>query len=215
MSNLSMLFQLNESENWKSILLEKLDIKFNPEIEIEARLGTIIDKKSRERINIPTNQIVLFDSNKNESNSFISGVKIKDYEYIKEKFKNLQSISVKDKVVIDGKIRNIYIKNELHECMSKEKLRSFDLYCPNFLYDIRLSISRERKTEFKASSTLHKYVRERERETFKAGSYKFEFTAVKNENSYINHEVEVEVENENYDKNEFLNVIINLQNDQN
>lgn len=201
---------LNLNKDITDILLQKLNIIYTSETEIETRLGTIIDKKTNERISLPTKHAVIFTSN-SENHRFVSGVNQNDFARIKNRFDGVECKRVVDKVVMDGRTRHVYHGTNLKECIDKERLVSVDLYCPEMEYDLRLSISRERMVDFKVSGNRNKFIRFRERDTFLVGDYKVEFTTVSNEKQGVTYEVEIEVVNGEFDKNEFITCIFNLQ----
>lgn len=202
-------------------------IRYNedPIYEVEARLGTINDKKSGERINIRAKHPIIFKKLPDEFR-FVSGVADEYFECVKKTFESLKNgRKTKDKVVFVKDIRKIYKEGDPNPLiMKKTRVRSFEIHFPGNEYDVRISISYEkiineemltrRNTNFTIRSGAPKFdmVRKRDRISYFCGLYLFEFTSVSDDVCDLSKEVEIEVGEYEFDKIEFFDILNNISN---
>lgn len=210
----------------ENIIIDFLKDKTNKNYEIEARLGRIISKITNQRISYYTAHPVIFNKVPSEM-KFISGV---DADHHKLLQKNLfgdkyDEINLErkyeDHTEISNKVRRIKIISENNEnILYQEKIRLHDItiYLPNNIYDVRLSISQEINVD--SSKFVPQNIsikRTRKRNSYLCKDYSFDFTIVKNEyknqkedDALKTYEAEIEVLNKEFDKSEFVKMILNF-----
>lgn len=181
-------------------------------LEIEARLGIILDRKSGTRIDLGAAHPVIFMSQKSEF-YFQSGVTNSFFEKVATKLSDLESTRVEEVVIIKNKIRTIYSDGK-KTIMRKVRLRTFEIHFPNCQYDVRISFSKEELLNKEEEMRIIKkrgegFRRERDRISISATPYKFDLTSIKSSNQSI-YEVEVEIIDFGFNRNEFFNILENL-----
>lgn len=133
-----------------------------------------------------------------------------DFELTINKFKNYETINIKDRIVIHKHGRYTFVDGQIKEAIKKTKLKTYDIYNPNSKYDMRLSISRERKIESVPISERGTIMeRLRERTSFQKNDMSIDCTIVKTDKD-TTYEVEVEVTKKKYNIEDFISVIFNV-----
>lgn len=224
---------LKPSEDQISSILEKhlldKDRKIN---EVEIRLGKLINKITKKRVNFPTQHPIIFDYTPSEF-EFKGGVDKNDFVYIKNKLfnkimedtdleiqhktrsKDLVSVSKQSIRKIEGLDDDNNVISTKYE--KKTRIKNITIYLPNYIYDVRLSFSVETASSEEAFKKLGVTVkRNRSRESFALKNYSFDFTKVrqpkslsKNEEEPI-YEIELEITSDKYRIKEFVQMIFNL-----
>lgn len=195
--------------DFKTAFNNALNLQTTKDIEIEIRIGTIIDTFTSQRIEVNSTHPILIKTPA-PNMRFESGVDDSTFNHIINKFKDFPSEKIQDQITLLKYARITYVDGEIKECINKRKIKNYNIYLPGFDYDLRLGISREEKVPFKPfSKTMIISQRERDRTTFKIKDYSLDFTVV-NYNNKKKYEVEVEVKNMDFDREEFLNVVYNL-----
>lgn len=198
-------------KDFTTSLIEILKSKSGDDLEIEIRFGTIKDSFTRERLNIESLHPILINSN-NPQLRFIPGVTESDFENLITKYMNYNSTKIKDRIVIHKLGRYTFENGEIKESIKKIKLKTYDIYNPDSSYDMRLSISREKKIEF-VPITERGTIKERlrERTKFDLDDLCLDCTIVNSEKDTL-YEVEVEVVNQKYDIANFINTVFQVFN---
>lgn len=218
--------------SFKQIVLDFLTNNNVPNAEIEARLGQVMSKITQQRLNYDISHPVIFETIPFDLN-FVSGVKYEHLvsfkkrvfgmDYEKSNFRRER----RDQTTISDRFRKIetFYSSEKDDGVSvtyqnKSKIKEILIYMPHCKYDVKISISVEKKvdeSEFKPENI--KLQRERHRESFLCKDYVFDVTRIKNkilkpkemeiEQTF---EIELEVLNINYNKEEYLTMVFNLSN---
>lgn len=192
------IFHQVKHKEFKAIIHEFIALKEYKNIEIEARLGRIMNKICKRRIDFRTEHPIIFEQLANEF-CFESGVDEKDYLKIKNLISGESLLTaISDKITIANRIRKIESLNNPENVSfeRKEKIKSLDIFLPDFKYDVRISISSETVAQAKEFDGAKPLIsRLRRRESLPAGPFVFDFTKVssadaKNTKSY---EVELEI----------------------
>lgn len=218
----SDLLSKPSTKSIQSIILHFLDQKLPKQgIEIEARIGRITSRTTNKRMNYETLHPIVFQNLPNEF-EFKGEVAKEDFNKIKQilfengsvdKFTKTES---SDKISVSRNIRKIQT-NETIVYQKKTKMARIDIYMPEFAYDIRISISIE--TDVEQKDFIQKFTRiqrNRERKSFRFNEYSFDFTKVissKGNNKEENtreYEIEVEVKDMEFNKIEFVTMLLNL-----
>ncbi|TBU07368.1 beta chain of mRNA capping enzyme [Hamiltosporidium magnivora] len=188
---------------------EFMSIKDTENLEIEGRIGTIIDKFTNNRIKLNCPHPIILKSNSNYR--FQSGVTQSYFEDKICKLEELNFSTVNDRVVLSKGIRYLYEGDKLISCQKKYKEKTIDIYLPGSVYDIRISFNREISVESEKSKHFVKnLIRNRKRKSFLFHEYSLDFTVVENECKDVTNEIEVEVKDFGFSKLEFLDILINL-----
>lgn len=207
------LHLLEESMNTiRSSFSELLKVKSDKCLEIEARLGMLVDRKSGARIDLGAAHPVIFTSQKSEF-YFQSGVSSSFFQNIYKGLSNLEASRVEEVVVIKNRIRTTYSDGK-KSLMRKIRLRTFEIHFPRCQYDVRMSFSKEEVLEKEAGIGVSKsmgagFRRERDRVSMPTDFYKFDLTSIKSADKFI-YEVEVEVIDFGFDRNEFFSILENI-----
>lgn len=173
-------------------------------IEIESRLGTLIDVFTGERLRINSAHPILLEQF--HDSKFKSGVPENDFTKMKKLFENENSTKISDKVtfykgfrktVCDGKITTI----------KKKRIAVFDIYMPKHAYDLRIAVSRETPVDFDMRNS--EFSRSRERESFQKNNLQFDFTVTVSGNKK-QYEIETEMLNSECNLLDFLHISMNF-----
>lgn len=189
----------------KSILRKKEE-----NIEIEARLGLILDKTTGSRIDIDAKHPIIF-STKNTPFTFTSGVKESHFNKLKKLFINYPQENIEETIVITNKTRRIYESGKLKCTMEKVKITSYEIHFPNCDYDVRIAISKETIVKDKGPIIDKKKVirRDRSRISIPFDKFRFDFTKINLPNEQI-HEIELEIVDSCYNNELFFSCLQNL-----
>lgn len=196
----------------KSSFAKLLEVNNDKCLEIEARLGVILDRKTGTRIDLGAAHPVIFMSQKSEF-YFQSGVTSPFFQKVNQNLSCLKSSRIEEVVIIKNKVRTIYSDGK-KTIMRKVRLRTFEIHFPSCRYDVRISFSKEellnREEEMRiVKKKVEGFRRERDRISMSASSYKFDLTSIKSSNQFI-YEIEVEITDFDFDRNEFFNILENL-----
>lgn len=188
---------------------EELSVKERENIEIEARLGKIVDINSNERISLSTPHPVLIKS-LDGNYRFRSGVSEEAYDRILSRFKDNEHKRVLDRVIVHKNGRYTFIDGKISSSIKKVRLKSFEIYNPYSEYDIRVSIRVEHPIEFKPIVDKRAIVeRNRDRTSFLIDGFSFDFTNIQSRDR-MSYEIEVEVVDLSYNKDDFISIMMNL-----
>lgn len=199
-------------EFFKKLIYKHLKLPSFEEIEVEARVGRLINVITKKRINYQTEHPIIFSRLPNEL-CFENGVDKQDFAQIKNTItEGRPTNNICDRVTIGNKIRRI----ESSEGVTYEKkmrLVSFDIYLPEFKYDVRISVSKETKAEQKDFvSSKNAFTRTRDRESYSSGAFTFDFTKTSRgiEGDSRVFEVEMELKDPEIGLDDFIDVLFNL-----
>ncbi|KAI5149560.1 hypothetical protein ENBRE01_0982 [Enteropsectra breve] len=190
------------------------EVKNINNLEVEARLGTITDMVTRERINFKTPMPMVF-TERMEGMFFSSGVTELDYGKLSAVLSECKHTESKDKIMIRSNIRKIE-KDEMAVYQKKVRRFVLNVYMPQSKYDLRISVSIEASVEpnqWKVRAGEFVKTRFRSRTSYEWNEYSFDFTKVssKANSSPDTYEVEVEISDlKNYKIEEFINIVLNL-----
>ncbi|ELA42169.1 uncharacterized protein VICG_00812 [Vittaforma corneae ATCC 50505] len=200
-------------EFFKKLIYKHLKLPSFKEIEIEARLGRITNLITKKRINYQVEHPIVFSRLPNEL-CFENGVDKQDFAQIKNTIMEGQRTNnICDKVTICNKIRRIESpEGTVYE--KKVRLSSFDIYLPEFKYDIRISVSKETKAEARDFfNAKNPFTRTRERVSCQSGPFSFDFTkaskGMENGDSKV-FEVEMELKDPDIGLDGFVDILFNL-----
>lgn len=214
------LFRNRYTSTIQNLVLKRLGSENVGSVEIEVRLGRIVNKITTKRINFEIQHPIVFESLPNEYR-FTSGVEKHDFGIIKHAlFPDTVPTVVQDRVTVSRSVRKIE-QDGSTRYEKKVKILTIDMYLPDMLYDVRVSVSREVVVDQKEFSIGHQsssyYVqRDRDRESFLCNEYSFDFTKILNarrenaEDSPRTYEVEVEIKDSGFKKAEFVAIAMNL-----
>lgn len=188
----------------KKVLIEKLDIENKNNLEIEIRLGNIIETFSNERLRLEALHPVILQPS--HDTKFQTGVASNYFTKIKDLFKGEEVIYEKDTVSFFKGFRTTISNNEI-TTIRKERIAVYDIFMPNAVYDIRIALSRELPA-VNVMKFSH-FKRERERESFLTDDIRFDFTISKSQND-VNYEIEAELTNMNSNFESFIDIAFNL-----
>lgn len=214
------LFKNRYTSTIQNLVLKRLDCESLSNVEIEARLGRIVSKITTKRISFEVQHPIVFESLPNEYR-FVSGVERNDFNTIKHAlFADALPTAVQDRVTVSRSIRKIE-QNGSTRYEKKVKILSIDVYLPDMLYDVRVSVSREFSVSQKEFSLGHQsspyhVQRDRDRESFRCNEYSFDFTKILDarregaEGAPRTYEVEVEIKDSGFKRTEFVTIALNL-----
>lgn len=186
------------------------------DIEIEARIGYITSTITGNRIKYDTLHPVVF-TKLPLFIQFNSNIGEEHYKYFKAKIGKLSnnSTEIVDTIFIGNNYRKIVSTNEKTIFQKKTRRTNLDIYFPNSLFDIRISVSTEINVQT-PSAFVEKIIRERKRTQYTMENCTFDFTQVKdNIGNKTSYEVEIELTKTNITGIEFFNKIHLLLNKQN
>ncbi|KAG0437578.1 mRNA-capping enzyme subunit beta [Dictyocoela muelleri] len=167
--------------------LNKCLQKPEPEIEVELRLGRLIEKSTNTRLVLPAHYPVILDTT--NFYRFDPCIDQSLWERLKENWE--LSEEQHDTVKIQRGIRFIFVDDKLVKAEFKNRMRNYDIYVPGSDFDFRISISQEKEIDlnnvgFKKS--LDKtIVRVRNRQSVMYDKFRIDFTIVGGRN-----EIEIE-----------------------
>ncbi|KRH92519.1 Cyclin B, kinase-activating protein [Pseudoloma neurophilia] len=192
------------------LLRKKLEPFKSKEIEIESRLGKLIDTFTSERLRIASMHPVILE-NSNDFR-FETGVRSGDFEKIKKLFSDLESVKISDKTFSHQGMRKT-VCNGVEKTIKKSRLLALNIYLPDKAYDLRIAVAKE--VEMPNFMKKGGFERERDRETFKIDNLQYDFTIINelyrnNQTSEKIYEVETEMINADGDLDDFLRSTINL-----
>ncbi|CAG8751109.1 10734_t:CDS:2, partial [Funneliformis caledonium] len=165
-------------------------------IEIEAKLGVLVNKQTRERINLPVNCETVIKPDESSWMSFESNMTLEQHRHFNEllnkRFTETKSSTFKGKpieykhtyetdrfyIVGNGKIR-VTSNQKTGEVVSSKKIRvaNLDIYSPNTKLDYRISVNLERPRGMPNGS--HSFERNKDRLCYTHQIIKVDLTQVK------------------------------------
>lgn len=187
------------------------------DIEIEARIGHITSSITGNRIKYDTLHPVVF-TRLPLFIQFNSNIGEEHYKYFKAKIGKLtnDSVEITDTIFIGNNYRKIVSTDGKAIFQKKIRRTNLDIYFPNSLFDIRISVSTETNIQMPPSSFIEKIIRERKRTQYMMENCTFDFTQVKdNMGNKTSYEVEIELTKTDVTGTEFFNKIHLLLNKQN
>ncbi|KAF7699661.1 mRNA-capping enzyme subunit beta [Cucumispora dikerogammari] len=175
-------------------------------IELEARIGHIRDLQSDNRLFLPTDFPVVFNTNK--MYVFGPGVTSYDYSFFINEIKKLANadehkqdgvptfnVSKKTDTTFSGRSsRYTLVNKKMSEHVRKTKHLIFDIHLPASAYDIRISVCTEENLPLIDAINEKTFKRERERISYKSSDgVSYDFTHIKSYNLRESLEVEMEI----------------------
>lgn len=156
--------------------LNKYLRKPEPGIEVELRLGRLMEKATGTRIALAAHYPVIMDP----AAYYYFDPKIDPFLWTRLKSNWKCSAPSRDIVRIQHGVRFIFVDGKLVKTERKHRIADFDIYVPKSEFDLRLSISTEQNV---ANVSLNKSVRlaaerKRERESVVLGKFRIDFTDV-------------------------------------
>jgi len=215
----SDLFSKGSTQSIQNIILKYLDqATAKKGLEIEARIGRIMNKITMKRMDFDTFHPIVFQRLPNEY-EFEGEIAKEDFTKIKQllfgesvtdKYKMVETV---DKISISNTVRKIQSDQGIFY-QKKLKLSKIDIHLPEYAYDVRISISQESDVEQKDFVQKPNLIqRSRERESYLFNEYSFDFTKVVNPRTAgqdRKYEIEVEVKDLEYQRIEFVVMALNL-----
>lgn len=183
------------------ILEEQIKNYVGNNIEIESRLGLLIDTFTGERLRIASLHPVILKNSLDFR--FVSGVDFDDFEKIKDLFKEKESKKTNDTTCSLKNIRKT-ICNGKETFIRKDRKKTLNIYLPDKRYDLRISIASEIKHPYQQIQA--RFLRLRARETFQIENLQFDLTTVTEVDKGKNKEKKIyEFETEMIDSTKNLN----------
>lgn len=217
------LFQ-TKHKTFKAQVLEFITLKDYKCVEIEARVGRIMNKITKKRIEFHINHPIIFNSCPSEF-FFESGVNgEKDFNRLKEAIvKGKELVPMVDKITVCNNIRKIEAFDDKKQSVGdtqsapkyqrKEKIKTIDIYLPELKYDVRVSASFEFEAQAKDFDVRRSlFSRIRRRESLKVGPFSFDFTVISKPNDPASKiwEVELEIRDCEEGLDDFANIVFGL-----
>jgi len=209
-SNSNGLNAGNGNSGLKNVLRKFLNVPKTDEIEIEIRLGTIESQITGIRMDFKSIDPIAFSRLPAEYH-FVNGISKSLFEDISRYFdewyrsKSLElPATVEDEVSIGRSVRRIRCAEEV-QYQRKAKRAVVTIYMPGMPYDVRATISIEKKTNKPENERYH-MVRRRERRSYKDEMFSYDFTVV----SGTQYEFEIEIADPNYDRERFIELILKM-----
>lgn len=191
-------------------------------MELEARLGTVIDKATNARLAIEAMHPCVI--NRSNNLRFSAEVSESDFSLLSKYF-GTKTEKQEKKRIVDTLLKG-YRQSQVKEIdgkqvsetpllIQKRKMKTVDIFCPENKYDLRLSLSEELvKKDTTLGMTGNYAVRNKLRNTYEHEAYVVDMTQVTTEkDSSRIYEVELEAKNEKYNRDEFIGIIVQLLKD--
>lgn len=196
----------------KTAFAELLNVRGDRCLEVEARLGIILDRRSGSRVSMGAAHPVILSSQKPDF-YFQSGVSASFFQNAHRLFAGMESVRAEEVVVVKNRIRTIYSGGK-KVLMRKVRLRTFEIHFPSCQYDVRVSFSKEELLgDGENTSALMKkgtgLRRERDRVSVPTKFYRFDLTSVKTPDGST-HEIEIEVADFEFNRDEFFCILENM-----
>lgn len=192
------------------------------EIEVEAKIGTLVDTITRQRIRLPVvNETIVNTDEYQNGIRFESGMTMSQHKHINQLLNSLYAAAQKDKSrpsVAYKRYQEIdYFFGSKSNSNSGEKIRvtkdqesfttkpggsvikrrlgNLEVYCPNRPFDYRISVNLEIQTPEPDSSITADFYREKNRMSYVHTGLRVDLTTVKTGNAgeEMQHELEVEL----------------------
>lgn len=215
----------NRNVHIKVGLEKELPEKLSKNMEVEIRVGTIIDKATGKRLAIEFMHPCIIKSS--ETLRFHPSVLKNHYMEIKKCLDSAMGERKENKKIVDTFMAGYRVSKtvEINEkkleepqivCIKKKKMKNIDIFCPESKYDLRIGINMEEIYKNAGSRPATQYsVREKNRCSYKENAYTIDATMVlagktKETANEVIYEIEIEANNEEYKKEEFSNVVVNF-----
>lgn len=201
-------------EFFKKLIYKQLKLNNYENIEIEVRLGQIMHTITKKRIEYSTEHPIVFSRLPYEF-YFENGVNDADFKKIKKSITEDKELPlVKDTITICDRVRKIE-SAEGSRYEEKIRIKSIDIFLPEYKYDIRISVSKEKTIDPKKVSlgTKERFKRIRERESYVIGPFSFDFTKVSRElekKDLKTFEVELELKDPDTGLDDFIDILFNF-----
>lgn len=204
-------------ELFANLLYKYLSLRSFKNIEVEARLGHITNIITRRRIDYHVDHPVIFKSLPNEL-CFTSGVEKSDFAVIKNAVAQGSEMTRRcDQITVARGVRRIECSGEV-KYERKTKMATYDIYLPGFRYDVRVSVSKEEPIPQEEKATPKEFIspkgsitRTRDRESYVAGPFSYDFTKVGRESQDAKgYEIELEVKDPENGMTEFVKTLFSL-----
>lgn len=200
------------SRTIKTAFSELLNVRGDRCLEVEARLGTIVDRRSGSRVSIGAAHPIILSSQKPDF-YFQSGVSASFFQNAHRILAGMESFRANEVVVVKNKIRAIYSDGK-KVLMRKVRLHTFEIHFPSCQYDVRVSFSKEELLgDGEHNSVLMRkgsgLRRERDRVSVPTKFYRFDLTSVKTLEGNT-HEIEIEIADFSFNRDEFLCILENI-----
>ncbi|KAF9169320.1 mRNA-capping enzyme subunit beta [Mortierella sp. AD011] len=149
-----------------------------PNVEIEAKLGVIIDNNTRQRLELPVrNEVVLTPNSPYLRYRFVSDMTLILYKHTYEVDQFFQGPGGKVRVTKDQKTNKV-IENGI---VKKERIANLDVYSPRNAFDFRVSVNVEIPES--APSGTPQFERNKDRISYRLNNFKIDLTQVKSGNA--------------------------------
>lgn len=215
MTTIQDIFNQNigNSQFLTNILEEKLEKYKSDEIEIESRLGIILQKFKNERLPYNTFHSVILK--KSPHYEFKTGVEKQDFEDFQNLFIDEKSFHTSGISLIHGKVRRIICDNS-DIMVKKTKIEVFDIFLPNCSYDMRISVSKKQKMS--QVNQKGSFKRKRKQDSYTINALQFDLTTIipfsenlnKEQNSDPQYVIETEMVGSDSDLETFIRTSYNL-----
>lgn len=191
---------------------ELLSMKGDRCLEVEARLGTILDRRTGSRVSLGAAHPVILSSQKPDFH-FQSGVSPPFFQNTHRTLAGMESFRSEEVVVVKNKVRAIY-SNGQRVLMRKIRLRTFEIHFPSCQYDVRVSFSKEEVLgdDEHAGALMRKgpgLRRERDRVSVPTKFFRFDLTSVKTSDGST-YEIEIEITDFGFSRGEFFRILENI-----
>lgn len=215
-------------------LARLLPEKADPEVEVEARFGKIVDKMTGKRLALRAAHCCILE--KTDSLRFEARMQYGDFVKMQRCMEEGGAEGKREKMV-DSVIKGVRETRFIGEgardpvYVEKRKLWHLDIYCPQNKYDVRVSLSREKPVDKGAASQFQgswpMFSRKKDRTMYKIGEVSVDFTAVRTEGDgekrpgdrghgekrreeEVQYELEIEASSEGYERASFIRKMGNL-----
>lgn len=193
----------------KELIFSVLENQKKDEIEVEIRFGQLIDITTNSRFYLQTPHPVFLKTD-SKSFAFRAGVEKEDFIKILSNYSDIPHTQSKDRLAISNKMRYRYVNGKIVECLKKTRSVTYDIYNPNCEYDMRISISEEKKEVYDKKTKIKIFTeRKRNRTSFNFEDFVIDCTEVE-KNEQIFYEVEMEIVKEKIDLERFVKMAFRM-----
>ncbi|KAI5135848.1 polynucleotide 5'-triphosphatase [Nematocida ausubeli] len=205
------------------VLKKALPEKLSSSMEIEVRLGTIMDKSTQKRLAVRVLHPCIME--RTDTLWFEATVSESDFHLLQGHFSKMFEES-ESKLIIDTLLHGMR-RSETKEIngapvhkesviIKKKKMFSLDIFCPQSKYDLRIGLSEEIVQKDTIGMQVLGNVREKRRTTYTHPLFVVDVTEVKSrrestdvKNSTPTFEIEIEANNKSYDRSTFIHIVNN------
>ncbi|KAF9125691.1 mRNA-capping enzyme subunit beta [Mortierella sp. 14UC] len=150
----------------------------HPNVEIEAKIGILMDRNTGKRIEMPVkNEVVLMPQARAGWYTFSSDMTVVVYKhtYEKDQFYNIQGH--KTRVTRDQKT------NEILGTVRKDRIADLDIFSPRRPFDYRVSVNVEVPVPYPGDDAQPQRERQKDRVSYRLNNLKIDLTQVKSNNT--------------------------------